>query len=362
MNELSHKIEEIINNFILDNKLPGLSLQIVSDCKSNFTYEYGVSNIDLKKPMKQDTISSIMSLSKSFTALAMLHLEENNDFNLDTPVIEYLPYFKAKSGEYVKITSKQILSHTAGFPDNIWLVSLLDNNLLQYAKKHVEYHFIFEQFPTFEVTISKIKTREDITRYFSNITLDYKPGEGWQYCTDAYAILADIVEKVSGLSWEDYVLDKIIIPLGLTNTHINPSTASLQNMSEYYSLYNNRFINVTAPTNRLGAPVGFIYSTTNDMAKYLIALMGSEQKIISLSTRDKMFSMIAQRAPGLSYGLGWKIKNVRDLNIVEHAGGYPGVSSFAAMIPTINVGLVMLCNTDGIPLQNLSDQILDILI
>lgn len=360
MHEKLHKAEEMIENYIAENKVPGFCLQIVSDGDIIYTFNYGYSNLESKKPIQQGTVSSIMSISKSITAMAMLHLEENTYFNLDTPIIEYLPYFSTKSGRYNEITSKHILSHTAGFPDHIWLVTLLDKGLYEFAKNLPEYQFIFSQFPNVEDTISKIKSREDITKYFSHIDLTYEPGEGWRYCTDAYVILADILEKISGLTWEQYVMENIIKPLNMHYTYINPSKATLQNMNDYYLYENSDYIKLPTPNNPLGAPVGFIFSTANDMAKFLIALMGSDQTIISQSAKSKMFSAIAQREPGLSYGLGWKVKKVREAKVVEHAGGYPGVSSFSSMIPAKKFGLIMLCNIGDIPLRNVSDYIVDI--
>jgi CubicO group peptidase (beta-lactamase class C family) len=113
------------------------------------------------------------------------------------------------------ITSKQILSHTAGFPENIWLVTLLDKHLFDLVKNAPEYEFIFKEVPNIEELISTTKNREDITRYFSNIELEYEPGDGWNYCTDAYVIMADILEEVSGLTWEEYLIKNILNPLNM---------------------------------------------------------------------------------------------------------------------------------------------------
>lgn len=353
-------IDAIVNRFIQEKNIPGISMQIVSDGKTFFTYESGYSHIESRKRMNQDSLSSIMSLTKSFTANALLHLAEHTYFKLDTPIVDYLPYFRTKKGHFNQITTNHILSHTAGFPENIWLVTLLDKDLFTLVMQSPEYHFIFKQVPDIEKIINNIKSREDITKYFSSIELEYEPGEGWKYCTDAYVIAADILEKVSGLTWEEYVIKHIIKPLNMNSTYINPSLkTSIENMSHYYLYKNGDYHQVPFPYNPLGAPVGFIYSSTNDMAKYLIAHMDNKQKIISISARNNMFVMMAPREPGLSYGLGWKIKRVRNLKIMEHAGGCPGVSSFAAMIPEKNFGLVILCNTGEIPLQKISDQIID---
>lgn len=355
-----NSVKEVLENFTKEEKFPGLSVHIVSKGETILTYDHGYSNIQLEKLMGQDTISSIMSVSKGFTAIAMLHLEENTHFNMDVPVVEYLPYFKTKSGKYDQITPKQILSHTAGFPDDIWLVTLLDKQLFEFAKGLPNFQFIFEQFPNIEETLAGIKSREDVVKYFSNIDLTYNPGEGWLYSTDAYVILADILEKISGMTWEEYIFQNVIKPLGLENTYINP--LGHENLSDYYLFANDNYIKLPTPHNPIGAPVGFIYSTAKDMGKYLTALMGSSEKIISSNSREKMFSMIANREPGLSYGLGWKVKLIDNIKVVEHAGGYPGVSSFASMIPEQQFGLMMLCNTGDIPLQIISDKIVDIFI
>lgn len=359
LNDNTRKLETIIENFIQKHKSPGLSLQLVFEGKSFYQYNHGYSNLELKNLINQDSVHSIMSITKSFAAMAMLHLEETTHFNIDTPIVEYLPYFRTKSGRYDKITSKHILSHTAGFPENIWIVTLLDKGLFEFAKTLPEYQFIFKQFPNIEDTITRMTSREDVTKYFGNIDLAYEPGEGWKYCTDAYVIIADILEKISGLTWEEYVMEHILTPLHMDNTHINPLENSHPNMSDYYLRMDKDFVKIPTPYNPLGAPIGFVFSTTNDMAMYLIALMDNDQKIISQSSKDKMFEMIAQREPGLSYGLGWKVKTVRDIKVVEHAGGYPGVSSFASMVPDKQFGVIVLSNTDEVPLQMLSDEIID---
>lgn len=355
-------IETILNRFVRENHIPGLSLQMVSKGRTVFTYEDGYSHIESKKRINQDSISSIMSLTKSFTATALLHLEEHTYFTLDTPIIEYLPYFRTKSGHFSKITTKHILSHTAGFPENIWLVTLLDKHLFEFVKNAPDYQFIFKQAPNIETIIKNTNSREDITRYFSNIELEYEPGEGWQYCTDAYVIAADILEKISGLTWEEYIVNHLIKPLHMNRTFIDlPLRTVIENINHYYLYSNGKYQQIPSPYNPLGAPVGFIYSSTNDMAKYLVAHMENKQNIISPTSRNKMFAMIAHREPGLSYGLGWKIKTINDLKIVEHAGGSPGVSSFAAMVPEKEFGLVMICNIGEVPLQKISDQIIEVL-
>src|SRR5699024_11956341 len=107
----NHKVMKVIESFLKEKRVPGLRLQMVSKGETIFTFNYGYSNIDLKKPMKEDTLNSIISISKSFTEVEKLHLEENMDFNIDTPIIEYLPYFCTKSDRFNTITSNHILSH-----------------------------------------------------------------------------------------------------------------------------------------------------------------------------------------------------------------------------------------------------------
>ena len=176
-----------------------------------------------------------------------------------------------------------------------------------------------------------IQTREDITRYFAHVRLVASPGERFAYCSDAYVIASDVLEKVSGMCWEDYVKKHILQPLRMDRTFINPTFSSREtDVAGYYLKTIGQSIAVPLPENSLGAPVGYIYSTANDLSTYLIHHMDKSGKWLTTSNLRNMQTAHAKREEGLSYGLGWTIREQHDLHVVEHAGQSLGVSSFVS--------------------------------
>lgn len=360
MKEKLVNIANLLNKYRSSHNIPGLAVSIIFD--GAVIYKQGFGTVSVNNPFARvtaDTLFPLADITKNFTATAIVHLEETTSFSLDAPIIKYLPYFRTKNGSYDKITTKHILSHTAGFPNDIWIVTLLDKGLYTFSRNMPEYKHIFDRFPDMESQLANLETREDITRYFANTSLEDEPGESWNYCTDAYAIAADVLEKVSGLSWEAYVSNYILRPLQLEHTYINPTfDVPNEEKSGYYMKGIGEPMQVPALHNRLGAPIGAIYTTANDMATYLLKHMYEKTNVLSAQGLKKMQTPIAGQVTGVSYGLGWAIKQMDGMKMVSHAGGYPGVSSFVSMAPERKLAMTLLCNMDTIKLEKLSERII----
>ena len=359
MKEKLGNIANLLNQYRSSHNIPGLAMSIVSN--GEIIYKQGFGTVSVDNPFARataDTLFPIADITKNFTATALVHLEETTSFSLDVPVIKYLPYFRTKNGAYDKITTKHILSHTAGFPNDIWIVTLLDKGLYTFSKDMPEYQHIFERFPDMDGQLADLETREDITRYFANTSLEDEPGESWNYCTDAYVIAADVLEKLSGLSWETYVSKYILRPMQLEHTYINPTfDVPDEEKGNYYMKGIGEPTQVPALNNRLGAPTCAIYTTVNDMATYLLNHMHGKGNVLSAPGLAKMQAPIARREAGFSHGLGWEIKQLDGMKMVAHAGEYLGVSSFVSMIPERKFGLTLFCNMDTIKLGKLSERI-----
>ena len=278
---------------------------------------------------------------------------------LDDPVSKYLPYFQLQDELFIKnpITIKQLLSHTAGFPEYIPIASLKDKNLLQMYRGIPQYKEIMSQFS--DEVLDKIKSREDVTRYFTNVKLQYKPGEGWQYCTDAYVIAGDLLEKVTGITWEEYLHNNIFSRLQLHRTFTDPVQLRQEtDQTHYYTFDGSRIREVPTPMNPICAPAGFIYSTVNDITKYLLSHMDFvKSPLLNEKSLITMQDMIAKRSVNLGYGLGWKIRSYLDIKIVEHGGGYPGVAAYVAMIPSVGFGVVLFSNCDQVPVKEICEKV-----
>ncbi|ALS25604.1 serine hydrolase [Paenibacillus sp. 32O-W] len=350
-----YNFEKTIIHAIEKNNAPGLVANIVLDRELAYSKAFGVSKASV--PITSDTIFSIMSISKSFTATAIMQLVEKRVILLDDPVSNYLPYFHIHDEKYKKnpITVKQLLSHTAGFPEYFPIASFQDHNLVNMFRGVPKYNALLENFS--EELLGKIKTREDVTRYFAHVKLQYDPGEGWQYCTDAYVIAGDLLEKVSGMTWEEYLHKNIFSNLKLSKTFTDPARLKEEeNVTHYYTLIGSELSEMPTPINPICAPAGFIYSTANDMTKYLIAHMDyDDSPLISKESLETMQDMIAVREENVSYGLGWRIRKFHNNKIVEHAGGYPGMAAYVTMIPKKGFAVILFSNCDKVPVKYLSE-------
>ncbi|MEK4302478.1 serine hydrolase domain-containing protein [Oceanobacillus sp. FSL K6-0251] len=343
---------------------PGVVVNLISNGEVAYSKSFGYAEMDnVDKPITAETIFPIMSITKSFTATAIMQLVQEGLLALDDPISLHLPYFHTHDDAVTEqITIKQLLSHTAGFPGDFWIASLQDRNLLSLIKQAPEYELIVQQFP--EETLNKIKNREDVTRYFSNANLLFEPGQGWSYCTDTYVIAADILEKITSQSWEEYIQENIFKRLDLKKTFTDPNRMNNESdVTHYYMKHISSVMELATPINQICAPAGFIYSNVNDVSKYFIAHMKSDQSpLLHTDSLATMQAMIADREENLSYGLGWKIRKVNDSKVIEHAGGYPGMASYASLNPSEGFGIVIFANSDQFPVQKLSESVIDYIV
>ena len=183
-----------------------------------------------------------------------------------------------------------------------------------------------------EEEISSIKTREDITKWFEKVELEYPVGKGWHYCTDAYVILADLFEKVTGTKWETS-LREILTPLDMTRTTGDSQRVKEDENSARYYLGKDK-IETPFPINPISAPIGYLYSTANDLGKYIRFHMNKDHQVLRSDLIEEMQNPIhlvseAWRIESdvRSYGLAWFIDEYRGYKKVEHGGGQLAVRS-----------------------------------
>jgi len=359
MHEKRTNIAHLLNQYRSSHQIPGLAVSIIDN--GEVVYSQGFGTYDADTPynlVTEDTLFSIQGITESFTASALVHLEEHSTFQLDTPVVEYLPYFQTKRGDYEKVTTAHLLSHTAGFRENNSVVSLLDENMYNFVKNMPEYKKMIESISDVDRLRENLTSREKVTRYFSNLNLKTDPGEQFQYCSDAYMIAADVLEKVSGMTWEEYVTSHIFKPLSLTNTTINlPANLDGKTAAKYYMKGIGTPIQTPTPYNEVGTPVSSIFSTASDLSRYLIAQM-TPGELLSAESLEKMQSAQVNIGEKSGYGYGWQVSEHHGLKAMEQSGSCPGISSALAFIPEKQFGIVFLCNTDMIQLEKLGRRII----
>lgn len=374
MNQTTYKLDKItdfINEMMKEHQGVGVSVAIVKDSDIIYSKGFGYSQIHpVNQPIDADTLMSIQSISKNFMALSIMQLVERNLVSLDDTVITYLPYFRTKDKQQSDtITIRHVLSHTAGFPSDLGIANMTAPNVREiFSDTPTEFQEALDFYSLTEEEINRIQTREDITKWFEKVELEYPVGNGWNYCTDAYVILADLYEKVTGSNWESQLNDEILADLNMNRTTSDSHKVEEDPNSARYYLGEDK-TETPFPKNAISAPIGYLYSTANDLGKYLAFHLNKESNVLRsdlIEEMQKPVHLVSEEwrfgSEVRSYGLAWFTDTYRGHRVVEHGGGQMAVRSLMTMVPELNLGVVVLLNFDGTTHHDICDKIIDFFI
>ncbi len=259
------KIDEYVTNQQASNNVPGLAVGIVKDGQLVYTKELGVANVDTGEPVTAETVFRLADVTRIPTTIAILQLVEQGKIDLDAPVTTYLPYFQLRDERYKDITTRQIMEFRSGIQDS-------DDIAVRWA------------------TYPSVTDEGAVERYVRGMAeksllfypqLLFAPGEGFYGSYHAYIILGDIIQKVSGQSYEDYVREHIFAPLGMENStmllsEVDPAQLAAPHvLSEGDSNIQTAKIVVSdlVPFSREFAATDNLHSNLVDMARLLAALL-----------------------------------------------------------------------------------------
>lgn len=262
----------------------------------------------------------IGSISKQFTAVAILQLKERGKLSLDDPLSKYLPQLHHAAA----VTIRELLNQTSGIPDTF---------------EGVNYMAINQVPPyTFEMLMSRVKDRP----------LDFVPGSQWEYSNTNYQILGRIVEIVSGQSWESYLRDKLFAPAAMVNSGFLDDESTLADMAVGYRVVGSNAVPAPRFHGWENAAVadGGIVSNAADVLHWDQALFGG--KLISSSDLVEMTTP-GTLADGSStgYGYGIAIEHLHGETVMSHNGGMLGYSAYNAFYPKTRQAIVILENIAG---------------
>lgn len=373
MSQMTEKLERI-TEFIVEkmenHQTAGLSVAIVKDAHIIYSKGFGHSRLHPDQPIDGDTRMSIQSISKNFVALSVMQLVEEGLISLDDPIVKYLPYFRTKDKQQSDlITIKHVLSHTAGFPSDLGIANMIAPNIREiFSDTPTEFQEALDEYRLSEEEIKRVKSREDVTHWFEKVELAYPVGRGWDYCTDAYVILADLIEKVAGENWEAHLSDKILNPLNMNRTTGDARAVQEdQNSARYY--LGEEQTETPFPVNPIAAPIGYLYSTANDLARYLAFHLNGDSAVLHADLIEEMQQPVHQVSEEWrfgsnvrSYGLAWFTDKYKGVKVVEHGGGQMAVRSLMSIVPELGLGVVVLLNFDGTLHHEICDEVIDVFI
>lgn len=259
-----------------------------------FEHGYGMADIELNVPNTPEMKFQIGSITKQFTATAIMQLAERGLLSVDDPITKYLTDYP--SPYWDKITIHNLLTHTSGIPSYTNMPDAMSRRALKISLK-------------------------DLIALFQNMPLNFEPGTQYSYSNSGYVLLGAIIENVSGMSYEDYLRKNIFDPLGMENSGYCHRDIILKNRACGYAenddgqLINAEFVHMSTPFS-----AGALYSTVEDMFIWDQALY--TDKILSKASLERMFTPFLD-----NYGYGWVITEVNGHKLISHGGGIDGFST-----------------------------------
>jgi len=290
------RIDELFRP-VAGGKSPGASVAVVRNGQVIFMKAYGMADVAKRVDNSPGTIFRLASITKTFTAVAVLQLIEGGKLKLDDPLSKYIVDFPNAE----KILISHLLSHTAGVADFIPYEEL------------------------------------------KKLPLEFEPGSRINYSSNGYSMLGRVIEKVSGQSWDEYLRDHIFLPLGMKHTGYDRTQELAGRATGYLAGADGQYHPI-APQDALGAYAGGgLYSTVEDIVRWDVGL--SSGKLLRKETLERAST------PGLLtdgrrtvYGLGWMTTNYRGLREVGHGGDITGFNTYFARYPDFQLSVIVLSN------------------
>ncbi|HET9579561.1 MAG TPA: serine hydrolase domain-containing protein [Usitatibacter sp.] len=281
----------------------------------------GYSDREVKRPNTIDTQFRIGSMNKMFTSVAILQLVGRDKLSLDDTVGKYIPDYPAKDVA-TKVRIRHLLTHTGGTGD------------------------IFG--PDFVKHRMELRTLDDYYRLYGARALDVEPGYEFRYSNYGYILLGLIIEKVSGMSYYDYVRENIFAPAGMTATDSLPETESVPQRSVGYMRRGAEWKPNTDTLPWRGTSAGGGYSTARDLLKFALALQSGK-----LLAKEKVAE--ASRPQFGLYGFGFVTGGKGALEHYGHGGGAPGMNGELRIYPESGLVIVVLSNLDPPAATNIAN-------
>lgn len=317
-----------------DSKTPAISVGIVTDEGIVFSNGYGYEDITTRSKAKDTTGYRIASISKTFTATAVMQLVEQEKLHLDDKVNQHLRWFRSDDTRMDEITVRQLLTHSSGI-----------------ERDGKTEHWMKDEWPNTDQIIEQVQQGISI----------FEPNERFKYSNFGYALLGEVIQAVSGKPYNEYVTDAIIKPLGMTNTYPDATLEAQEGIATGYGIDipgRERETFSLYETDSMAAATGFISSAV-DLCKYMSAqFIGSGKLLTDASKREMQRIQWKREGEAIDYGLGLMFSGEpKKKGIMGHGGGFPGYITQIAMDRDQKIGVVVLTNSVEAPTRNLVDGI-----
>lgn len=318
--------------------VPGLAIAVVKGDSTLFAKGYGVRKIGTRDSVGKSTIFGLLSATKTFTTTALAILEEEGKLAWNDPVVHHLPDFRLSDPLRTgRLTIRDLVSHRSGYDDPV----------------HLWHESGF--------------SREEVVDRLTTVEPDSPLRTEFHYNNAMYVVAGEVIEAVSGKSWDAFIQKRIFDPLGMNQSVTTPS--ALTDPSNVASPHSRSLFNTfgtVQPSETIRfeniAPAGAIQTNVKDMTAWLKMHLGggeyNDRRLLKrtsirdlqkprVAVPDEHLGPLSRVADSMSYGSGWFVLDYRGRNVAVHGGGAPGLRTYVGIMPDKNLGVVVLSNMHG---------------
>lgn len=312
---------DVLMSEVFKDDGPGAVALVVKDDKVVYRKAFGMANLELGVEMKPDNIFRIGSITKQFTASAILKLRDEGKLSLDDDITKYVEDYPTHGHE---ITLKHLLTHTSGIKSYTGMKEW-DGEVRK-----------------------KDFTPEELIEFFKNQPMDFKPGEEWRYNNSAYFILGYIIEVVSDMSYGEYIDSAFFKPLEMNSSYYGSTSRIIKNRAYGYNKNDDGYINADFLSMTQPYAAGSLLSTVDDLYKWYSAVM--DDKVISKESREEAHSTYnLNNGEKTGYGYGWGIGNIQGSLNISHGGGINGFLTSSMYLPEEKLFVAIFSNCNCNP-------------
>jgi len=309
-------IDSLILSEFPDESGPGGVFMVAQYGKPIYQKAFGRANLELDVDLTTQNVFQLGSMTKQFTAVAVLMLEEQGKLRVSDPVSNYVPDFPSGS----RITIHHLLTHTSGIKDFTEMKSLQD-----IAQKEM--------------------TPKMMVDFFKDEPVDFLPGERFAYNNSGYVLLGYIIKLVSGETYEDFIKKHIFERAGMGQSYYASDRQVIKNRAYGYHKKAHGYVNKTQISFSIPFSAGSLMSTVGDMLKWQCVL-NNHALLSAAATRKAFKPYTLNNGEAFAYGYGWHIGEINGVQTREHGGSIFGFKTMGVYIPGADIYVIGLSNCD----------------
>lgn len=330
--EIARRVDAVIDRFRSRPEFVGLSVAVARGDQMVIDRGAGTADLEWNEPADATTIFRIGSVTKQFTAAAIMKLVEQGKVHLDDSLAKYLPDFDTEGHT---VTIRELLDHTSGIPN-------------------------YTAQPGFWAKPARLDlSDQEVLDLVKSVPFDFEPGTSWRYSNTNYFLLGMIVEKVSGRAYADFMRETFFEPLGLSHTLYGSETAIVPHRAQGYAYdpVTMQPRNDAAISMRVPGGAGGLVSTAGDLVRWQIALTNG-RAVSRASFQQMIGSPVDMGQADMKYGFGLFINRLDGQRVIEHDGGINGFNAILSWLPDIGLRMAVISNSEVMPSAIVERQII----